>query len=795
MKPDWNKRFTFEYGIGIVMTIAFVLIVVTGVFTFQRFSGIVSRLNNASTAETQLLKAEILFNELTDADNNVKSFTLTQDSIYLDNFYENVSMASEKVRELEAIQENNDQFNVRIKRLDYLMEQKFILLQDLLYLEDPNRVGLALSRVQNEIAGTESSSSNIFEKLFKRSNRSAKAVKNTIAGVKKQEEVLAAERRAQELALFNRDTEITSQIRDMVDAIQESSLQMAASRSEAAAEDVRSTNQQLLLFCILSGVILLVMAYIIASYISNNRNYRLALQDAKKQSEELSKARSQFLANMSHEIRTPLNAIVGFADQLAVSPMEKSQKEDVVMIQKSADHLLYIINDILDVTKLQAGKMQLEKTAFQPREVLDEVLQLVDHASKKKQLKVLYDWSPEIPEMLKGDPYRLRQIMLNLINNSIKFTTKGTITVKCKVRLQDKRKTVFCLDVIDTGIGMTPEQLKKIFNEFEQAELSTTRNYGGSGLGLSIVKMLVRLHGGDINVTSKKGKGTTISVEIPYMVAKPKRTTVLKKVPSETEKAKLEGQRILVVDDEAFNRKLLQRILEKHDAVVTEVENGLEALKEVERNVYDMVLMDMRMPVMDGMEATRKIRKNKNMKLRSLPIIALTAATTSEEKARVEALGINGFLAKPFKEEALLKHMRQVQNKNRFKSFNKEKMSPSASQQLSFEYLKSTSPREDAFYQEMLHLFIKGLEEGLVEMKAAGEQKNWEGVADLAHRMSTPCKHLEATKLYGLLKEMEAWGRSNQLADKYEAAFAEVETLANDAISQVRDEIEEVQNI
>ncbi|CAN0020276.1 unnamed protein product, partial [Chrysoparadoxa australica] len=471
----------------------------------------------------------------------------------------------------------------------------------------------------------------------------------------------------------------------MVDAIQETSLQMAANRSESAAEDVRSTNQQLLLFCILSGVILLVMAYIIASYIANNRNYRIALQDAKKQSEELSKARSQFLANMSHEIRTPLNAIVGFADQLAVSPMEQSQKEDITMIQKSADHLLYIINDILDVTKLQAGKMQLEKTTFQPKEVLNEVLQLVDHASKKKHLKILYDWSPEIPNRLKGDPYRLRQIMLNLVNNSIKFTSKGTISVMCKVRLQDKRKTVFCLDVIDTGIGMSAEQLKKIFNEFEQAELSTTRNYGGSGLGLSIVKMLVRLHGGDITVNSEKGKGTTISVEIPYMVAKPNRTIALKKVQTESDRARLDGKRILIVDDEAFNRKLLQRILEKHDAVVTEVENGLEAVQEVERNDYDMVLMDMRMPVMDGMEATRKIRKNKNLKLRSLPIIALTAATTSEEKARVEALGINGFLAKPFKEEALLKHMRQVQNSNRLKSLSKDKMSKSATQQLSFD--------------------------------------------------------------------------------------------------------------
>jgi signal transduction histidine kinase/DNA-binding NarL/FixJ family response regulator len=798
MKTNWSKRFSFEQGIGLVMFVAFILVIMTGVIAFNRFTGVVNKLSEETIAETQLLKAEVLFNELTDADNNVKSFSLSKDSIYLDQFYNNVTQITKKINDLEKIEKETEDFQVRMERLDFLVEEKLLILQDVLYLQDPFRVGQALKKVDDELNSlntkSEIENKNLIQKMFRSTRRDAKEsvdkLQKKIKTVRSEELKIELEIKEQELALFNRDKQVTTKIRNMLDMIQEGSLQRAARRAEVAARNVKETNQQIAIFCIFSGILLLVMGFIIANYVSNNKRYKKALRQAKREAEELGNAKSRFLANMSHEIRTPLNAIIGFTDQLAETPLAESQSEDLQMIQKSADHLLYLINDVLDLTKLQAHKLSLEKLNFCAHETMDEVMSIVATQAKDKNLKLLYDWHPQIPKTLAGDPHRLKQIMLNLLNNAIKFTSAGEVKMNCSVKLQNDVRTTFCMEVSDTGIGMNEEQIQKIFEEFEQAELSTTRQYGGSGLGLSIVKMLVELHKGIINVASTSGKGTSIKIEIPYLIGTDEQKIIEKK---ELSTDGFRGKRILIVDDEEFNRKLLNRILAKYAFVVSEAENGQQAIKEAEANEYDMILMDMRMPVMNGMDATRSIRRSENKILKKIPIIALTAATTQEEKEQIEALGINGFMAKPFKERALIEKMQKIfktSSKKLIKTSMRDSKSKKAEKPvLNFDYLRSTSPRDDDFYCEMLQLFNKSLIEGMVEIKQEGIRKDWEAVANLAHKMSTPCKHLGADELYSLLKSIEKKGRTAGLEGSWEQDLSRLIELSHSAVSLVNEEL------
>lgn len=795
------SRFRIEWGIALVMVLTLVLVIVTGSVAYNRFSSVVNKLNAENPVAKQQLTAEVLFNELTDADNNVKSFTLTKDTVYLDLFFTNVEEIDVKMQKLKSLDSTGKSVQIRMDRLEYLIENKLAVLEEVLILQDAFRVQQALNRVDDEVTKLgdrpkADKSKPLMKRLLTRPKKRKEAavadVKNKIRMIKSDEQRMEDSRKELELELFTEDKQITNKIRSMLDVIQTTSLSLTERRAEEAAAEVRSTNQQIALFCILAGALILVMAYIISTYIVNNSKYRKALRLAKQEAEDLAQTKSRFLANMSHEIRTPLNAIVGFADQMTESEMNNKQAEDLDMIRRSADHLLYIINDILDLTKLQAKKLTLEKMPFSPKEILDEVIHIGSPLANEKGLKLRYDWHPQVPEFFLGDPYRLRQIMINLVNNSIKFTGEGEVKISCGVKLKSEERAHFFFEVTDTGIGMTKDQVRKVFQEFEQAELSTTRQYGGSGLGLSIVKMLVELHDGKISLSSEPEKGTSVHVEMPYLISKKGKK---KKVEAKIETSALKDKRVLVVDDEAFNRKLLERILEKHKAIVSEVENGALALDELKQHTYDVVLMDMRMPVMNGMEATKKIRQMENAQVAKIPVIALTAATTTEEKEEITSIGIDGFLSKPFKEADLIEKMMDVLDEHHPPLLQKSVESESVlkSNTLNFDYLRSSSPRDDSFYKEMLQLFVTSLDEGVSELKSLDVEHQQEQIANLAHKMSTPCKHMGADELYALFKETEHLGRTSGLTETWEKKKAAIMDLAKRAKVEVEEELKTIE--
>jgi signal transduction histidine kinase/DNA-binding NarL/FixJ family response regulator len=373
----------------------------------------------------------------------------------------------------------------------------------------------------------------------------------------------------------------------------------------------------------------------------------------RQRAEQSERSEQRFLANMSHEIRTPMNAVMGMTRLLLQKNPREDQLRYLHSIRQSSEALLVILNDILDISKIQAGRMELEWTDLRVTEILDNVYSTLRFRAEEKGLAMRLTCDPDIPAVLTGDPVRLQQILLNLAGNSVKFTEKGQIDLiaRCLEKTDTRCRLLF--EVRDTGIGMTPEQVDRAFESFRQASGDTTRKYGGTGLGLSICRQLTDLFQGKIEVESTLGKGSSFQVFIDLDIATdaaPKKDVL---VPGAIEM--LRGKRILIAEDNAFNRIVAVETLELliPDVKVSAVENGREALMAVQSATYDVVLMDISMPVMDGLEASRAIRALPPP-LNSIPIIAFTASVTNKEVKKCMEAGMNGCVPKPFKDSELI---------------------------------------------------------------------------------------------------------------------------------------------
>jgi PAS domain S-box-containing protein len=372
---------------------------------------------------------------------------------------------------------------------------------------------------------------------------------------------------------------------------------------------------------------------------------------ARKRAEEAAFSKQQFMSTMSHEIRTPLNEVIGITNLLYQSNPREDQMEYIETLRFSANHLLTLVNDILDYNKMEAGKIVFEKTEFDLSSMLDDIKRSYSHRAQEKSISFAIEKSPDLPVSLIGDPIRLNQIISNLLSNAMKFTSEGGVTLKALVKERQAGKALLEFSVADTGIGIAREKFNEIFESYAQASADTTRKYGGTGLGLAICKRLVDLQGGNITVMSELNKGSVFTFSIEYTVPA---TEVKAAEQGGSESMKeLSGKRILVAEDNKINFFVANKFLESWGVKVTHVENGSLALEEIERQEFDLILMDLHMPVMDGIEATRIIRSSPDIKISQIPIVALTAAVMSEAQDKIENLAINDYVLKPFKPKDL----------------------------------------------------------------------------------------------------------------------------------------------
>lgn len=816
---DMKKWLTIKRQfIGIVLLIL-ILVGIVGISTYRQLSNVLIVITESTKPDEQANLTKRLLFDLTQAENNVKTYTLTNDTLYLNQYRQFSNKIEKTIQNVDTSIMFTKNSAIEYDSLILLIQNKFAILEELLTLQNEFRVEEALDKVSQTLDASviksnsnNSSHSNANEDeeksgLFnwfnkkKRDKESTEKINESNASANllslervdrslrqiRDEEISKEELQLErELQLLIADKRNMAKIQRMLTELEIEDKKRAGQNAIKISEAVQITNAQIVAFVVVICLLLLFMSVTILRYITRSNRYRKVLRKAKNEAESLAAAKEHFVATVSHEIRTPMNIISGFVEQLSQSELDEQQKDHLNTISSASSHLLSIINEVLDFTKLQSKKLVLEKSVFSPQKVIQEVCDSLLPLLNKSSLELRSEIDKSIPDAVNGDAYRLRQVLLNILGNSIKFTKKGGITVTATTLLRDKHATRMRIVIKDTGIGMSPEQLARAFDEFEQAEASTTRNYGGTGLGLSITKQLVELQGGSIHMESRLDEGTTVTIEIPYLIS----NTDLSEKNGQEEAPKLDltNKKVLIVDDEAFNRKLLISILTKYNATISEAINGKDAVKESYSFDYDVILMDARMPELNGIDASKEILKN-NPHERTPQIIALTAAVTEEDRKLYLEAGMIDFIAKPFREEDLVITLNRVLFSDET-SEKKSTLKPTAmNEQLTFKELKELSGENRGFYEEMLHTFIETTKSGIEDLCTAMENDDHKLAVHIAHRISSPCKHLGANKLYDLLKIIEHREALPKRKSDINHEILKLQTEANKVIKKVRDEL------
>lgn len=755
----------------IILAIFIVLAVGASGFLINRsLTDIVNSIHDEASTNYSLIVIKDISLNLLEIENSIQLYTLTKDKKDLEN-YEKVNerlkgrvsvlsgftnLGEEKVNLIDSVRnlveiklgiwEEIKQMNVvnnnpepQFEELYSMLEKKEIDTIKVEVLVEPTKK----KGIFKKIFGKKDTAYTRIDTSFIERSVENEEIKEEIeelqTGLKKQ----AEKKNRRELQLIEQNIQVTAKLNNFIAEIEKNERDSLIQKNEEADRLATLIFKRLSAFSIMAVLLLFAVLYLFVRYLKKARKVQKALTKAKQGAERLAKAKEVFIANVSHEMRTPVNSIYGLAEQLLQEETSPSVNEKLGILQKSSKHLKEVVNDTLDFSKIQANKLKFKAIDFAPENVVNEILSLHNSEAASKNIELNYRCKNKLPAALLGDPFRLKQILINTIGNAIKFTESGNVSLTVESKKMNAHLYQLQFQVTDTGIGISEDNLELIFDDFVQIETDYTRKFGGTGLGLSIVKQLIELQKGKVWIQSELQKGTDVSFFIPYKVGNAGNINQAKKLDLVVPE-KVKDLKILGVDDDEYNRYLLKIIFEKWGLVnYVEACNGNEAVNLALETDFDIILMDIRMPELNGIEASKIISKAKEKS----NIVALATLNSESEMEMCKKAGMLTFLSKPFAEVELLETIVSILKINDTNS--------SKSVDFNLKELERLTNGDRSFMKDMIQVFIRSSQNGIESMNLALKTKDWQVISDEAHKMAAPCKHIQADDLYLVLKRVE----------------------------------------
>ncbi|WP_430973590.1 response regulator [Sunxiuqinia rutila] len=794
------KRIKIEFQVTLLTVLVVLAVSYSGFLVYQSLSQIVDSIHKEARPDFKLLLIKDIESDLTEVENTVRLYTLTREEKYFHPYREINQEIQDKLTNLQDYALTSDDEKLQIDSIRSLANDKLAIWENILALHyskvdahesfselyskidssitEPDTILVEAPVVEEKVGLLK----RIFGKKKKDkdtlmvqqlqpvdSNKIEKAaIKQEIAEIEQRIKTSNQALSVKEKALLEKNIELTELLKTQITELETKEQKKLLVKTQEADRLAAITYKRLALFTIGAVILLLLVLFIFYRYLNKSRAYQTILRQAKTEAEKLARAKELFVATVSHEMRTPINAIYGLTEQLLQRTESSDQKKDLEIIYNSTEHLIALVNDTLDFSKIESQKLQLDQVDFSLDKLLSEVITLNRRNAEAKQLELILDTRQLPPLVLSGDAFRLKQVLINLLNNAIKFTDQGSVSLKVSANAMDHNNPVWVnFQIIDTGIGISKENHQVIFDDFVQLETDLTKKQGGAGLGLSIVKKLIDIQGGTIQVDSELHQGTTITIKIPYRKGNPAniKTPVKPELVIPDSFSQLTA---LIVDDEEFNRYLLKGILKKWNLRIEESSNGQEAVEHCRSIHFDLIFMDVRMPILNGLEASQQIL-NRDKKVK---IIALTATNKPEDLEKCEQAGMHNFLAKPFTESDLLQTIKETLQSQPHKAKKVEESSEQSTIDLS--ELERMADGNKDFVREMVEIFIRSSQHGLEEIQRNIDLKNWDLVREYAHKMAAPTKHLKALSLYSKIKEMEREADTTKNQQKITQLFGEI---------------------
>jgi len=582
----------------------------------------------------------------------------------------------------------------------------------------------------------------------------AKTVKQVLADLERKDKKYKREISLKENKLLKNDQIITKQLRDIMAAIEDNERKKYLSQLQKSDAILNKTSNFIILITIISLLTAIIFLFLITKDISMSQRYRNELEAEKTYKESLLKTRESLITTVTHDLRSPLNTVIGYSDLLEKTGLNNKQKHYLGHLKKSSDYILHLVNDLLDLSKLEAGRMIIEELPFSPEKLIENTISSVIPINDKKNLKIIITSDDLLKKQFLGDPFRIKQILTNLVNNAYKFTDKGSITIDSKIIENGLAEKELVISVKDTGIGITDQQKRYIFEEFSQGDDNTEKKYGGFGLGLAITKKIIKLLDGSITLESEPGQGSNFSFCIPIKLSS---SQISEEEQQSADVHHFSNKKVLIVDDDPSQLDLTSEVVSLVGLSYDVSNNGLDAIELLNKNNYDLILTDIQMPKMDGFELLKTIRNNPNNT--HLQVIALSGRTDTSAKEYLKA-GFYGSLRKPYVPKALIDLIGNVLKIDSV-AVNYDCQVPnmiiedptySLSDLMLFAHGDS-----DSLYA-ILDTFHESTTNNLNELKLALENKDFNAIKKLAHKMLPMFKQIKAKEIIPILDKLEHQG-------------------------------------